>query len=266
MLTHQYLKRCTAALTMAVVSLCGGGKAVAEQKGTLSLVEVRGIAALRPDARKKIGESLRDWLQGRHPDWLVRTKSGDPIAIWSPDGIGDALSDLPTAQDVSFHEVAEAEQSDLREGRVPENHIILPHVDSPGELVAIAATPLLDASDVASATVTFDISSAPAVDFRFTPEAAKVFGAWTQKSIGQRFAIVVEKEVLSAPVVREPILGGSGQISGNFTVAEAALFALRLNSSLDGVDFVVKKTCRAARPRAPPDKMLDWLTPLSTCE
>lgn len=255
-----------AAITMAVAALCGGGKALAEQKGTLSVVEVKGNAALRPDARKKVGESLRDWLQGRHPDWVVQTKSGDPVTVWSPDGVGDALSDLPTAQDVSFHEVAEADQSDLQAGLVSKNHIIFPDAERPAELFALATTPLLDASDVAEATAILDYNSRPAVSFRFTPEAGKLFGEWTQKSVGERFAIVVEGEVLSAPTIREPILGGAGQISGNFTVAEAALLALRLNSTLDGVEFVIAKSCPAARPRAPPNKVLAWLAPLPTCE
>ena len=43
----------------------------------------------------------------------------------------------------------------------------------------------------------------------------------TQENVGRPFAIVLDNEVISAPVIREPILGGSGQISGSFTVESA---------------------------------------------
>jgi len=226
-----------AAITMAVAALCGGGKATAEQKGTLSIVEVKGGTALTPDARKKAGESLRDWLQARYPGWVVRAKSGESVAVWSPDGLGDTLSDLPSADDVRFHAVAEADQSDLRVGRVAEGHVILPDAERPDFLYALEATPLLDARDVADASAGFDYNSLPVVNFRFTPDAGRFFGRWTQKSIGKPFAIVVDAEVLSAPTIRDAILGGSGQISGNFTVAEATALAARLNSSLSGIAF-----------------------------
>jgi len=255
-----------AAITIAVASLCGGGKAVAEQKGTLSIVEVRGDATLRPDARKRAGKFLRDWLQARRPDWVVRTKSGDPVAIWSPDGVGETLSDLPEAADIAFHEVAEADQSDLKAGRAPDDHIIVPDANHPELLFAVKSPSLLNSDDVTIATQSFDQNGHPVVAFRFSPEAGKIFGRWTQKSVGQPFAIVVDGEVISAPIIREPILGGSGQISGYFTVEEANSLALRLTSSLEGVDFVIAKTCPAARPRAPPNKVLAWLTPIPTCE
>ncbi len=256
-----------AAITMAVAALCGGGKAVAEQEGTLSVVEVRGNAALRPDARKRAGEFLRDWLQARRPDWVVRAKSSDPVAIWSPDGIGEALSELPKTDDIGFYPVEEAEQSDLRAGLVDEGQIVLPDANDPQRLFAVKSTPMLNAADVVDASAAISpYSGEPIVNFRFSPEAGQVFGKWTQNSIGELFAIVVDGEVVSAPTIRDPILGGSGQISGNFTIEEAESLALRLTSSLEGIDFVIAKTCPAARPRAPPNKVMAWLTPIPTCE
>jgi len=260
------IRNVLAIFTMAVASLCGGGKAVAEQAGTLTVVELRGDVALRPEAHKRAGNFLRKLLQDRHPDWFIRTKDGSRLAIWSPEGIGDALSELPSPRDFGFHAVAKAEQSDLREGRVAAGHVILSASDDPERLFAIKSTPLLDASDVADASAAFGTYGAPIVSFSFTPEAANIFGRWTQKSIGQPFAIVVDGEVLSAPIIREPILGGSGQISGNFTLEEAERLSERLNAPLEGIDFVIAKTCSAARPRAPPNKAIAWLTPLPTCE
>ena len=54
------------------------------------------------------------------------------------------------------------------------------------------------------------------------------FGRFTAENIGRPFAIVLDDVVMSAPVIREPILGGSGQVSGNFTVEEARRMAVQL--------------------------------------
>ena len=58
----------------------------------------------------------------------------------------------------------------------------------------------------------------PVVTFRFDAAGAKRFAKVTQENVGLPFAIVLDDKVISAPVIREPILGGTGQISGNFTV------------------------------------------------
>jgi protein-export membrane protein SecD len=70
----------------------------------------------------------------------------------------------------------------------------------------------------------------PVVTFRFDQAGAKRFGRVTQENVGLPFAIVLDNKVISAPVIREPILGGSGQISGNFTVQKANDLAVLLRS------------------------------------
>ncbi len=70
----------------------------------------------------------------------------------------------------------------------------------------------------------------PVVTFRFDSSGAKRFGRVTQDNVGLPFAIVLDNKVITAPVIREPILGGTGQISGNFTVQEANDLAILLRS------------------------------------
>ncbi len=70
----------------------------------------------------------------------------------------------------------------------------------------------------------------PVVTFRFDAAGAKRFGKVTQENVGLPFAIVLDNKVVSAPVIREPILGGTGQISGNFTVQRANDLAVLLRS------------------------------------
>ena len=70
----------------------------------------------------------------------------------------------------------------------------------------------------------------PVVTFRFDTIGAKRFADATQKNVGRLFAIVLDEEVISAPVIREPILGGSGEISGTFTIQETQDLALLLRA------------------------------------
>ena len=70
----------------------------------------------------------------------------------------------------------------------------------------------------------------PVVTFRFDTAGAKRFGLATSKNVGKLFAIVLDGKVISAPVIREPILGGSGQISGSFTFQSAQDLALLLRA------------------------------------
>ncbi len=70
----------------------------------------------------------------------------------------------------------------------------------------------------------------PNINFRFNGIGAKRFGDATLDNVGKHFAIVIDNKVLSAPVINEPILGGSGEIEGNFTVESAANLALMLRS------------------------------------
>lgn len=73
-------------------------------------------------------------------------------------------------------------------------------------------------------------SGEPVVSFRFNQRGAQRFGELTRQNVGKPFAIVLDNEVISAPVINEPILGGTGQISGRFTVEDANDLAIVLRS------------------------------------
>jgi protein-export membrane protein SecD len=70
----------------------------------------------------------------------------------------------------------------------------------------------------------------PVVTFRFDAAGATRFGKVTSENVGLPFAIILDNKVISAPVIREPILGGTGQISGHFSVQEANDLAVLLLS------------------------------------
>ena len=90
---------------------------------------------------------------------------------------------------------------------------------------------IVSGADLTDAQPGFDQrTSEPIVSFRFNSSGARKFAQATQENVGRPFAIVLDNEVISAPVIREPILGGSGQISGNFTVESANDLAILLRA------------------------------------
>jgi preprotein translocase subunit SecD len=90
---------------------------------------------------------------------------------------------------------------------------------------------MVSGEDLTDAQPGFDQrTSEPIVTFRFNTSGARKFGRVTQENVGRPFAIVLDNEVISAPVIREPILGGSGQISGSFTVEQANDLAILLRA------------------------------------
>ena len=89
---------------------------------------------------------------------------------------------------------------------------------------------MLTGRDLVDAQPGFGVLNDPIINFRFNANGARQFAQITQENVGKPFAIVLDNEVLSAPVIREPILGGSGQISGNFTVQSANDLAILLRS------------------------------------
>jgi protein-export membrane protein SecD len=96
---------------------------------------------------------------------------------------------------------------------------------------AIKKETLVSGESLVDAQPSFDQRTGePVVTFRFDATGAKRFGKVTQENVGLPFAIVLDGKVISAPVIREPILGGSGQISGRFNVQEANDLAVLLRS------------------------------------
>ena len=95
----------------------------------------------------------------------------------------------------------------------------------------LAETAVVQGDDLVDSQPGFDHqTNAPIISFRFNQSGARKFGTFSKQHVGEPFAIVLDDKVISAPVIREAILGGSGQISGNFTVESANNLAIQLRS------------------------------------
>ncbi len=118
-----------------------------------------------------------------------------------------------------------------QQGRVPPDSEILMSSTSPKIPYVIKKAVLVSGGDLTDAQPGFDQrSNEPIVSFRFNTSGSRKFAQATSENVGQPFAIVLDNEVISAPVIREPITGGSGQISGSFTVQAANDLAILLRA------------------------------------
>jgi len=109
--------------------------------------------------------------------------------------------------------------------------IILESANEVGKKYLIHQIPILTGSQVVDAKVAFDRqTNQPIINFKLGSFGAKLFGDFTGKNVGKRLAVVLDGKVFSAPVIRERIGGGSGQISGGFTISEAGNVAIALRS------------------------------------
>jgi len=107
---------------------------------------------------------------------------------------------------------------------------MLPYEDSENKL-NISKRVLLSGDNLTNAKPALDNQSGDAVvSFTFDRVGAKKFGRATTDNVGRRVAIILDNKIISAPTIREPILGGNGQITGNFTFQSATDLALLLRS------------------------------------
>ncbi|WFP73676.1 protein translocase subunit SecDF [Mesorhizobium sp. WSM4906] len=120
---------------------------------------------------------------------------------------------------------------DALKGRPPAGDSILYSQDDPPVPYLIENRVIVSGEDLSQATPTYNSqTNEPVVSFTFNSRGATRFGQATQQNVGKPFAIVLDNQVISAPVIREPILGGTGQISGNFTAESANDLAVLLRA------------------------------------
>jgi preprotein translocase subunit SecD len=116
-------------------------------------------------------------------------------------------------------------------GQVPPDSEVLPSAESPGTPYVIKKQVLVSGGDLTDAQPGFDQRNGqPIVSFKFNSSGSRKFAQATTENVKQPFAIVLDNKVISAPVIQEPITGGQGQISGNFTVQQANDLAILLRA------------------------------------
>lgn len=168
-------------------------------------------------------------------------ESGLVDALVARQGQSRVLVQLPGVEDpnrvkellgktarMTFHLLDET--ADLSRATPPPGVLFLPG-DRPGERYAVRRQVAVDGANLTDARAAQDSRTGEwVVNFQFDSIGARRFGEVTRQNVGRPFAIVLDDKVISAPVIREPITGGRGQISGSFTAASANDLAVLLRA------------------------------------
>ncbi|QFT93548.1 bifunctional preprotein translocase subunit SecD/SecF [Roseovarius sp. THAF9] len=160
----------------------------------------------------------------------IQRQGADRILIQVP-GVGSAaeLKDIiGTTAQLTFQPVV-SRTADGNENPGGGNEI-LPSVDEQGVFYILERAPVVTGEQLVDAQPDFDQNGQPAVSFRFNPTGARQFGDYTAENVGNPFAIVLDNEVISAPVIQAHIPGGTGIITGQFSVEDSTNLAVLLRA------------------------------------
>jgi protein-export membrane protein SecD len=167
----------------------------------------------------------------------IEQEGGDRILVQLP-GVGDpehVKALLGRTAKLTFQLVDTGVSLDeARAGKLPPGDEILPAAEGRSgrigpDAYVVERRVMVGGDTLVDAQPTFQ-GNEPVVSFRFNAEGARRFAEATRENVGKPFAIVLDNKVISAPVIREAILGGAGIISGSFTVQSASDLALLLRA------------------------------------
>jgi preprotein translocase subunit SecD len=222
-------------LASNLVSLTGVGQTDIEvtAQGDVLIVQLSEAEREAVDLRT-IQQSLEiirtrvDQAGTREP--TIQRQGADRILIQVP-GIGSAAelkALIGTTAKLSFNPVV---RRGTAEDQTPgAGNVSLPSLDEENVWYTVEEVPVVSGEDLTNAKGDFDQNGRPAVAFQFDARGARAFGDYTAQNIGAPFAIVLDGKVISAPVIQSHIPGGSGIITGNFTVEEANRLAVLLSA------------------------------------
>jgi preprotein translocase subunit SecD len=187
-------------------------------------------AGVNAKVRRAVDQSIEvlrrrvDALGTTEPN--IQRQGADRILVEVP-GLQDTskLKEiLGTTAKLEFRLVSDA-------GGDPSEADLLEEVDRPGGKLPVEKRVMVQGEDLTDAQPGFDTrTQEPIVNFRFNIRGGQRFGEVTSENVGHLFAIVLDGKVISAPRILGPITGGSGQISGHFTVESANNLAILLRA------------------------------------
>ncbi|MBU1347754.1 MAG: protein translocase subunit SecD [Alphaproteobacteria bacterium] len=170
-----------------------------------------------------------DSLGTREPS--ITRQGADRIVVQAPGESDPAALERVIGQTAQLtFQMVDSENSveDAVAGRVPPDSELLIGPDDVTPFL-VKRRVLVSGENLTRAGVGADQSGRPAIDFRFDGQGARRFGEATAANIGKPFAIILDGKVISAPTIISPITGGTGQITGSFSIAEASELVNLLN-------------------------------------
>ncbi|KAA0920198.1 protein translocase subunit SecD [Aquicoccus porphyridii] len=237
-------------LARPVTSLTGAGATDIDVsiEGDTIIVQLSDAEKLATDDRtvRQALEIIRnriDEVGTREP--TIQRQGSERILIQVP-GLGSAAElkrIIGTTAQLTFQPVVtRSSGDDVTAG--PGEEVLPGRGEDQGVRYVLEQSPVVTGEDLVDAQPSFDQNGRPAVTFRFDPSGARRFGNYTAENIGNPFAIVLDGEVISAPTIQAHIAGGSGIITGRFTLEESTELAvlLRAGALPAGLDFLEERT------------------------
>ena len=210
------------------VDIASSGKTI-----TLSYTDVQK-AEMTKDALARSIEIVRrriDALGTKEPS--IQSQGGKYIMVQLPgvDNPEHIKNLIGQTAKMTFHLVNENVSPDqIASGRAPNGTDLLPYMDAPGQVVPVYSRVEVSGESLKDSQADYDQNNMPVVTTVFDATGARKFARLTTEHVNERFAIVLDGRVLSAPTIREPIPGGRGQISGGFSLQGAKDLAVLLRS------------------------------------
>ena len=158
-------------------------------------------------------------------------KQGSRRILIQVPGLGSAeelLQLIGKTAKLTFHPVIKNSVSCNKKS--PSRSIIIQNLDDINNCLELEKKFVVSGSQLTNAQPSFDQNNSPAVSFQFNPVGGRKFGEYTKKNVGNPFAIVLDKQVISAPIIQSHIPGGAGIITGNFSVDESNRLAILLRA------------------------------------
>jgi preprotein translocase subunit SecD len=224
-----------AAAAQPVFSITGGASREFEVRAegdmlvvTLTPAEKAAIDSRTMQQSLEIIRRRVDETGTREPS--IQRQGADRVLVQVP-GIGSAeelLAVIGQTAKLSFHPViTRSADANVQPGL---DEVVYPSMDEPGVFYVLERRAVVTGDQLVDSQPSFDQNGRPAVTFRFNPAGGAAFGSYTAENIGKPFAIVLDEEVISAPVIQAHISGGSGIITGNFTPEESSRLAILLRA------------------------------------
>jgi len=223
------------ALARPVTTLSGAGSKdiIVSSQDDMVIIELSEAEKIATDTRtmEQSLEIIRrrvDEAGTREP--TIQRQGTDRVLIQVP-GIGSAeelKSIIGKTAKLTFHKVIQ--RTSNSDERIKTRQVLLPAQDDEGVYYVLDKTPVINGDHLTDAQPAFDQNNRPAVSFRLNTSGARIFGQYTAENIGTPFAIVLDKEVVSAPTIQSHISGGSGIITGQFGVEETTLLSIQLRA------------------------------------
>ena len=227
-----------------VLQSCGGTRIVLEADGTANDVGLERASDVVSARLGGVFSAVFDYAE------VVGNQIVVSLPLESEDEL-NGLNDLFERVEFGFYDIEKqflANESVV----IDDSQLILPDLENQDLRYLVAAEPVLTGAEVEQAEAILDYAGAPAVAFRFTQTGSAVFARFTSEHIGEPFAIVLGEQVYSAPIVRDTISGGSGLITGSFTLDDTVSLAAVLQGGVlpFDLDIVFQETLNGSDPSA----------------